>query len=96
MITKRLLKVATDYAQVKASHLEVRPAKTVLTLELHPWHIVEVLRRVEAAHPTGFYRASDLYRLEQYGVLRCPLDENRMFPRRSPTRQERKSSYLLG
>ena len=96
MITKRLLEVATDYEQVKASHLEVGPAKIVLTLELHPWHIVEVLRRVEAAHPTGFYRASDLYRLEQYGVLRWPLDENRMFPRRSPTRQERKSSYLLG
>ena len=54
MITKRLLKVATDYEQVKAFHLEVEHARIVLTLELHPWHIVEALRSVEAAHTTGF------------------------------------------
>ena len=31
IITKRLLKVATDYEQVKASHLEVEHARIVLT-----------------------------------------------------------------
>jgi len=35
---KRLLKVATDYEQVKASHLQVEHARIVLTQELHPWH----------------------------------------------------------
>ena len=96
MITKRLLKVATDYEQVKAFHLEVEHARIVLTLELHSWHIVEVLRSVEAAHTTGFYRASDLYRLEQYGVLTWPLDENHRFPRRPLTKPEQRNPAFSG
>ena len=90
------MKVANDYEQVKASHLEVEHARIVLTLELHPWHIVEVLRRVESAHATGFYRASDLYHLEQYGVLKWPLDGNQRFPRRPLTKPERRNAAISG
>jgi len=57
---------------------------------------VEVLRRVEAAHTTGFYKASDLYRLEKYGVLRWPLDENHRLPRRPLTKPERRNAAISG
>src|SRR5438105_2037644 len=76
MIVKRLLRVSSDYEQVKASRLEVLHHRIVLSLDLHPWDIVETLRRVESSHDQGFYRVSDLWRLEQYGVLKHPLDQN--------------------
>jgi hypothetical protein len=96
MIVKRLLKVQSDYEQIRASRLEVGYRKIVLTLDLHPWDIVETLRRVENSHERGFYRASDLWRLEQYGILKYPLDENHTFPKRALTKPERRSLAITG
>jgi hypothetical protein len=96
MIVKRLLKVSSDYEQVKASRLEVGPYRVVLTLELHPWDIVETLRRVENSHERGFYRASDLWKLEQYGILKNPLNENHRFPKRPLTKPECRSLAITG
>ena len=52
--------VSSDYEQVKSSQLEVGFQEIILRLQLHPWEIVETLRRVEASHERGFYRASDV------------------------------------
>jgi hypothetical protein len=96
MIVKRLLKVQSDYEQIRASRLEVGYRQIVLTLDLHPWDIVEALRRVEQSHERGFYRASDLWKLEQYGVLKFPLNENHRFPKRPLTKPERRNLAING
>lgn len=80
---KRLLKVSNDYEQIRASSLEVEYDRITLTLELHPWHIVQALRRVEESRQTGFYKASDLYHLDKHGMLNFPVDAKNEFTKRS-------------
>jgi hypothetical protein len=74
-LVRRLLRLSTDYDQVKESSLQVEADMVTLKLRFYPWAVVKASKRVEEAK-NGFYHLSDLHLLQQYGLLREQLKEN--------------------
>jgi hypothetical protein len=72
---RRLLRLSTDYDQVKESSLQVEGDIVTLKLRFYPWAVLKASKRVEAENH-GFYRLSDLLLLEQHGLLKEQLREN--------------------
>ncbi len=74
-IIKRLIKLSSDYDQIKHSTLEVRGDMVILSLKLFPWAVVQAAKRVEQAKERGFFWLGDLWRLQQYGLLKGQLED---------------------
>ena len=72
---RRLLRLSTDYDQVRESSLQVEADIVTLKLRFYPWAVVKASKRVEEAQ-NGFYHLSDLLLLEQHGLLKEQLREN--------------------
>ena len=79
---RRLLRLSTDYDQVRESSLQVEGDMMTLRLRFYPWAVVRASKRVEEAENHGFYHLSDLLLLEQHGLLREQLRENVRIPGR--------------
>jgi hypothetical protein len=73
---RRLLRLSTDYDQVKESSLRVEGDMVTLKLRFYPWAVEKASKRVEEAENHGFYHLSDLLLLEQHGLLNKQLREN--------------------
>ena len=73
---RRLLRLSTDYDQVRESSLQVEGDMVTLKLRFYPWAVVKASKRVEEAENHGFYHLSDLLLLEQHGLLKEQLREN--------------------
>jgi hypothetical protein len=65
MIVKRLLKLTKDYEQIESANIDVKHDTIVLTIKLLPWSVVEAARRMVEAGEHGFYKAKDLWILQQ-------------------------------
>jgi len=77
---RRLLRLSTDYDQVKESSLQVEGDMVTLKLRFYPWAVMKASKRVEEAENHGFYHLSDLLLLEQHGLLKEQLRENVRIP----------------
>jgi hypothetical protein len=73
---RRLLRLSTDYDQVRESSLQVEGDIVALKLRFYPWAVVKASRRVEEAENHGFYRLSDLLMLERNRLLKEQLRES--------------------
>ena len=65
MIVKRLLKLTRDYEQIENASIDVKHDSIVLTIKLFPWNVVEAAKRMVEAGEHGFYRARDVWILQQ-------------------------------
>jgi hypothetical protein len=73
---RRLLRLSTDYDQVRESSLQIEGDMVTLKLRFYPWAVVNASRRVEEAENHGFYRLSDLLMLERNRLLKEQLRES--------------------
>jgi hypothetical protein len=79
---RRLLRLSTDYDQVRESSLQVEGDLVTLKLRFYPWAVVKASRRIGEAENHGFYHLSDLLLLEQHGLLKERLRKNVRIPER--------------
>jgi hypothetical protein len=73
---RRLLRLSTDYDQVKESSLQVEGDMLTLKLRFYPWAVVKASKPVEEVETTDSRISATLLPLEQHGLLKEQLREN--------------------
>lgn len=98
LIVRRLLKLSSDYEQIRHASVSVEGDRVNLSLRMYPWEIVKAARRVEKAKQTGFgfCRLGDVWKLEQYGSNPLKKEDAPMLCVRPLTKAERRSRAIEG
>ncbi len=98
MIVNRLLKLSSDYEQIRHSTLTVEGDRVNLSLRMYPWEIVKAVRRVEKAKQTGFgfCRLSDIWKLEKYGLDPLKKEDAPLLYVRPLSKSERRTRAING